>query len=387
MRILIADDDPVSLRLLARTLENWGHETVLARDGEEAWRLFQGGTIHVVISDWVMPGMDGLELVRRIRGLSGPAYVYVILLTAKAQPSDLVEGMNAGADDFITKPFDQAELRVRLGAGERVVRLESTLAEQNALMRRDLEAAAAVQRCLLPHSPPKVEGFQFAWEFVPSAYVAGDIFNLHRLDERTLGLYVLDVSGHGVPAAMLAVTLSKVLMPLPGQDCLVKHHLSDPPHFAVVPPAAVIAALNDRFPMASQSDLYHTVIYGTLDVPSRRLRLARAGHPEPIRTRDGRAEVLEIPGSLPAGMCAGTVYPETEVPLQPGDRLYFFSDGLLEAVDEEGTPFGEERLAEALGAVHALPLDQAIRQALATVRNVDPEGVRDDVTLLALEAI
>jgi two-component system NtrC family sensor kinase len=129
MKILIADDDAVSRRLLQSYLQKWGYEVTAAQDGAEAWRLFEAGLFPAVITDWMMPELDGPGLVRRIRSSQRPGYVYAILLTAKSQKEDLVEGMDAGADDFLTKPFDRDELRVRLRAGERIIRLEQNLRE------------------------------------------------------------------------------------------------------------------------------------------------------------------------------------------------------------------------------------------------------------------
>jgi two-component system NtrC family sensor kinase len=134
MKILIADDESVSRRLLQNYLEKWGYEVTAARDGAEAWRLFEDGHFSMVITDWVMPEMDGSGLLRRIRASARPGYVYAILLTAKSQKEDLVEGMDAGADDFLTKPFDRNELRVRLRAGERIIRLEQNLHETQAAL-------------------------------------------------------------------------------------------------------------------------------------------------------------------------------------------------------------------------------------------------------------
>jgi CheY-like chemotaxis protein len=140
VQVLIAEDNAVSRRLLQSSLERWGYEVTAAVDGAEAWERFACGEYSVVISDWEMPRMDGLELIRRIRTCPDPVYVYTILLTARDQKEDLVEGMEAGADDFVAKPFDPGELRVRLRAGERILRLEQTLAEQNRALR---EAQAA----------------------------------------------------------------------------------------------------------------------------------------------------------------------------------------------------------------------------------------------------
>jgi two-component system NtrC family sensor kinase len=141
MRVLVAEDDPIARRLLDSYLRQWGHEVAVAADGTEAWSLFQDHAFPLVLTDWVMPGMDGLELIAHIRRRPEAAYVYIILLTAKSQKEDVIAGIDAGANDFVSKPFDRGELRVRLLAGERVVRLEQTLAEQNRALR---EAQAAL---------------------------------------------------------------------------------------------------------------------------------------------------------------------------------------------------------------------------------------------------
>lgn len=143
MKVLVADDDPVSRRLLQSYLQKWGYEVAVAANGADAWRLFEREDFPVVVSDWMMPEVDGGELIRRIRARGGPGYVYTILLTARSQKEDLVEGMEAGADDFVTKPFHQEELRARLRAGERIIKLERALEEQNRML---LEAQAALQK-------------------------------------------------------------------------------------------------------------------------------------------------------------------------------------------------------------------------------------------------
>lgn len=131
MRILIAEDEPVSRRLLQSYLQKWGHEVVVTTNGLEAWQVFEQGEFPLVITDWMMPEMDGVDLIRRIRQSERSFHVYILLLTARSQKEDVVEGMESGADDFVTKPFDRDELRVRLRVGERVSALERKLAEQS----------------------------------------------------------------------------------------------------------------------------------------------------------------------------------------------------------------------------------------------------------------
>lgn len=138
MNILIADDDAVSRRLLQSYLQKWGYAVTAVPDGAEAWRRFEEGHFPMVITDWMMPELDGPGLLRKIRSSRKRGYVYAILVTAKSQKEDLVEGMEAGADDFLTKPVDRDELRVRLRAGERIIRLEHGLREtQTALIQTE----------------------------------------------------------------------------------------------------------------------------------------------------------------------------------------------------------------------------------------------------------
>jgi signal transduction histidine kinase len=185
MKILIADDDSVSRHFLQYYLQKWGYEVTAAQDGAEAWRLFDGGLFPMVITDWMMPELDGPGLLRRIRASQHPGYVYAILLSARSQKEDLVEGMEAGADDFLTKPFDRDELRVRLRAGERIIRLEHHLREtQAALIQSEQLASLGRLAAGLAHEINN-----------PISYVMNNIAVLRR-DVQT-ALKMLDAYGEG----------------------------------------------------------------------------------------------------------------------------------------------------------------------------------------------
>jgi signal transduction histidine kinase len=192
MKVLIAEDDPISRALLLGHLQKWGHDVTAATTGGEAWRLFEAGSYPLVVSDWMMPEMDGPELVRRIRACPRPGYVYVILLTARAQKADVVVGMEAGADDFVTKPFDREELRVRLRAGERIVQLEHSLAEQNLALR---EAQAALVQSEKLASLGRVAAGVAHEINNPVAYVTNNVTVLRRDMQAALG--VLDAYREG----------------------------------------------------------------------------------------------------------------------------------------------------------------------------------------------
>ncbi len=124
MKILIAEDNPVSSRLLQKALEKRGHEILCAEDGLKAWDLLKGVNIQMVITDWMMPGMDGVELCQKVRSSDLPDYIYIIIITSKDKKEDIIKGLEAGADDYITKPINPNELQARLKAGERVIQLE-----------------------------------------------------------------------------------------------------------------------------------------------------------------------------------------------------------------------------------------------------------------------
>ncbi|MEZ5584698.1 MAG: response regulator [Candidatus Competibacteraceae bacterium] len=210
MRILVADDDPTSLMIISAILARYGHEVRPANDGLEARQALEQEPLPFVISDWGMPGLDGPALCRWLRAAQLPHYVYFIMLTARGDKASLVEGMEAGADDFLVKPVDAEELRVRIRAGERILALERQLEERNQTLeqlnrnlqqayqtiRKDMDAAAALQKDLLP-PPATVQGVHWDWLFRPSHFVAGDMFGYFPLSEHCIGFYQLDVSGHG----------------------------------------------------------------------------------------------------------------------------------------------------------------------------------------------
>jgi two-component system, NtrC family, sensor kinase len=177
VKVLIAEDEPVSRHLLLNYLRQWGHQVVAAPDGAAAWRLFQESEFPLVLSDWVMPEMDGLELIRHIRARPTGAYVYIILLTAKAQKQDVIEGLEVGANDFVTKPFDRGELRVRVRAGERIIELEQALAAQNRALRE--AQAALVQTEKLASLGQLAAGIAHEINN-PIAYVANNLAVLRR---------------------------------------------------------------------------------------------------------------------------------------------------------------------------------------------------------------
>ncbi len=379
-------------------LRSFGHEVVEAADGELAWKLVEEKEISFVVSDWIMPKLAGVDLCRRIRASNVDRYVYVILCTSKDAKSDLVEGMDAGADDFVVKPISAEELRVKVRAGERILTLQQGLAEKNQelaginsrlqsahkLLEDDLKAAAWIQEQLLPSPTLHALGVRCEWRFRPSSYIAGDIFNFFPLDDELVGFYLLDVSGHGVPAAMLSVTLSMVLTPDAANASPLKDYDPGTGALKAVRPEKAIRNLNRRFQL--KDDRYFTMVYGVLDTRSLSLSLAQAGHPSPVLMRRGRCPQMLGSGGMPVGLWPEIDFDCLELPVSPGDRLLLYSDGITECMSPDGELFGEQRLLEYLDRSSCEPLDKLLEGLDSEMKSWGgATNFGDDVSLLAIE--
>jgi PAS domain S-box-containing protein len=264
---------------------------------------------------------------------------------------------------------------------------EMDLRLANRRMKNDLEAAAQVQRSLLPKERLELRGVRCASAFKPCEELGGDIFNVFQLDDRHLGLYILDVSGHGVPAALLSVTLSRIISSPGDRSSLLKQQTADPSEYHLVRPSEVAGQLNKQFPMDPDKVQYFTLIYGILDLTTFELRYINAGHPGPIYLpRNSEPTVLEK-GAVPIGVFAESVYEEYSVILKPGDRLYLYSDGITEAANTNDDHFGEKRLTAVLDHYRGKALSDSISFILDENLEQWRAGVRlnDDVSILGIE--
>src|ERR1700733_14687264 len=397
MRILVVEDDAMQRLVLVSLLKSHGHEVVAVSDGSAAWEELSRKPFNIVFTDWMMPGMSGLELIRKIRMTGSGRYVYVILCTSRSSRADLVEGLKSGADDYIGKPIHEDELLVRLAAGERVIDLERRLEEENRKLeesnqslksayetiRADLDAAARMQRSLLPPAGT-IHGIQCNSLFLPASVVAGDVFNFFSIGLNSVGFYLLDVSGHGIPAAMLSVTLSKVLTTRPEASSPLVAPTQSGSAYGIRPPHEALSEVNDRF--QDQDDMYFTMVYGVLDKDSGRLRLAQAGHPAPILLRrNGPPEPLGD-GGFPLGMLPDRSFDPLEYHVEKGDRLFLCSDGILECTNSAGEEFGQHRLMEVLNKHRRSSLETLLHSLQSTMHQwAGSTEFADDVTLLALE--
>ncbi|HEY9697102.1 MAG TPA: SpoIIE family protein phosphatase [Trichocoleus sp.] len=327
-KILVIDDDAAIRIAVTRVLQYAGHEVVVVADGQEGIETAKQIQPALIICDWMMPGIDGLEVCRRVKADPNLTTTFFILLTSRIAVEDRIKGLNTGADDFLSKPVDFGELQARVRAGLRLYQLNQDLHLQKQLLEAELAEAAAYVRSLLP--VPLSGEIQIEAHFIPSSQLGGDCFDYFWLDDDHLVLYLLDVSGHGLGAALPSVLLLNSLRSQSLPEVDFRH------------PEAVLTALNRSFQMSSQNEKFFTIWYGVYQPSQRRLTYASAGHPpailispiesESIDSEQTNVQELRTP-SLPIGMLEDLMFSDASVIIPPDSVLYIYSDGAYELSD------------------------------------------------------
>jgi sigma-B regulation protein RsbU (phosphoserine phosphatase) len=348
--ILVVDDSRVQRRILTASLRRWGYDVIEADSGGEALAVLKERQIDIVLSDWMMPGMDGPDLCRAFRNLQRDHYGYFILLTSKSGKEDVARGLDVGADDFLSKPVSPSELRARLAAGERILTMAQELVEKNAKLQaahdrlnRDLLEARRLQMSLIPERYRDLGSAQLALLMRPAGHVGGDLVGHFRINEQKLAVYSIDVSGHGVASALMTAQLASYLSgSSPHQNVALE--ADEFGLFSMKPPHEVADGLNQLLLREMQTDLYFTMCLAEIDLPAGRVRLVQAGHPNPIIQRaSGKIEFVSG-GGLPIGLIKDAKYEEQEIELNAGDRFLIYSDGFTECAGSEGELLDESGL-------------------------------------------
>ena len=260
------------------------------------------------------------------------------------------------------------------------------LEKANKKIKDDLEAAARLQRSLLPDRLPEIEGLEIAWNLLSCDELAGDTLNVVRLDEEHIGMYVVDVSGHGVPAALLSVTVNRWMSSNRNHSVLYRSDSESKDGFTVASPDQVAEKLNALFPMDLETHQYLTILYGIFNVRTHQFKYTSTGHPPPIHVpANGMTTILPGEG-LPVGFVPEAQYEEYRVSFQPGDRLYLYSDGIIEVLNRDDEEFGTERLLKVIQQNRHLSLNESLSGILESVNQwVDDSELQDDVSMLAVE--
>jgi len=388
--ILIVDDSSESRVLLAIILKRAGFEVRQAIDGETALVEVAREPPQLILLDVNMPGMNGFTVCERLKADPASAEIPVIFVSARDEAADKVHGLDLGGADYITKPFDKAEVLARVRSHLKIRALTQELRRKNQelslkqeRLEEDLRAGAAIQAALLPQQPPDDPRFAMAWDFTPCQTLGGDIFHVFSPDDRHLGLYILDVSGHGVPSSLITVSIHETLLPHSG--VVVRRAGGPGAARAATPPRLVLEELDRQYPV-ERFEKSFTIAYALLDPESGLLTYASAGHPQPVLLRaDGEMELLEPTGAL-IGMGGMLPFTQEQRRLRPGDRLVLYTDGVIEYQSPTGALFGQENFLRLLGQYRQAELTacfRALGKALADFGGGLPP--MDDVSLLGLD--
>lgn len=361
LRVLVVDDSKAQRKVLSLSLARWGYDVVEAASGEDALMLCQQASFDLVLSDWMMPGMSGLEFCKEFRALPRDGYGYFILLTSKSEKAEIVDGLHGGADDFLTKPVSLEELHARLRAGERILGMQQELVEKNRLvgstllelqklydsLDRDLIEARKLQQTLVPDKIRAFNGGAVNMLMRPSGRVGGDLVGCFEISDHRIAIYSVDVSGHGVASAMMTARLSGLLSGgSPDQNLALCHGKNGARD--AWPPETVAARLNRLMIDQLKVEQYFTMAYAEIDLVSGKVVLVQAGHPHPMIMRGSGAVECLGDGGLPIGLIPNASYQSFEATLSRGDRLVLLSDGVTECPDPGGIELAEEGLKKML---------------------------------------
>lgn len=376
-RVLVIDDEPITRELLSALLDQQGFDPVVAESARAGLAALQANDdIHVVICDWQMPGENGDYFAEQLRAGDWGHYVYLVILTANGDSDTRLAALHAGADDLMTKPANPGLVAARMTSALRFLATdvqlrarERDLREANERMAGELALASTFQEALLPKDA-RIDGIDLKGRYVSAAWLSGDCFGFHRRAGGGAFFFIADVAGHGVKAALLGATLAALLRP--EQIALVDDADS---------PSAIAAYLNDRLCQTTEDEDFATAIIGHI-APDGRVRLCHAGHPSAVLLAADGPRLLSN-GGFPLGMLDSATYEDTAVSIAPGQALVLISDGITEAEDPDGRPFGDHGMLPFLAgsATRAVNLGDGLINA--SVRWTDGR-IDDDMTVLTI---
>ncbi len=371
--VLVVDDAPANIRVVNEILHNT-YKVRIATNGAKALELAAATPgPDLILLDVVMPGMDGYEVCTRLKADAATRDIPVIFLTGQTEVTDETRGFDVGAVDYIHKPFSPAVVAARVQTHLTLREMRDELARRLLAIQAELETARQIQLSILPREIPQPPGLDIAARYIPMTSVAGDFYDFVAVDEKRIGILVADVSGHGMPAALIASMLKIAFAAQSAHAC---------------DPALVLSGLNQALCGKFQGH-YVTAAYALIDTEKRTICYAGAGHP-PLLVREGSSgkthRVLE--NGLFLGYFPEATYSTVETAFQEGDWVVLYTDGISEMRDASEEQFGEARLRQFLEdhpdcpATHfADTLLEALSQFSGRAPGQEPD---DDVTLVAV---
>jgi len=367
--ILVVDDNPAALEILAARLSAGGYQVITASDGEAGLARARKRLPDLVLLDIMMPKLDGIEVCRRLKTDPALPFMPIIMVTARTDPQDIVAGLEAGSDEYLTKPVDHAALMARVKSMLRIKDLQDTVQAQATQLKAQLKTAAKIQALFWPPMPALDRGGHIWARTRPAAYVGGDLYDIITLPDGSAVAYVADVSGKGAAAGLLMAALSTQIRTAAARQYEIDR---------------LLASVNKTFyHLASEEGFFATIVMVRFWAGDGRLQLVSAGHPPPLVVANGKARNLPIKTGVALGATLDAHCPKTEHRLARGEALLLFSDGVLEAEDLRREHFGPERMIHHLEqAGGAPPWGEGLLQAVDFWRG--DAAISDDITLMEI---
>lgn len=371
--ILLVDDQPANLQMLLHTLGSLGCKLLVAKSGEAALNIVQKARPDLILLDIMMPGIDGFEVCRQLKADPATEKIPIIFLSALDETADKVRGLQLGAVDYVAKPFQPEEVIARVNTHLTVHRLGREVQQQRDELEHELQVVSRLQRGLLPEYLPQVSGAKFAVHYETSRYAGGDYYDVAELPNGQLGILVADAEGHSAPATVLMAMTCALFRSCPTGRA---------------EPGRVISYINENLCKVNRES-FVTALYAVYDPSRRSVRIARAGHPHPIlyRSSDQAAFEVRCEGVFAMGCDLYPMVPVTEIQINPGDRLLFYTDGVTERFNDQGDLYEAARLlrqVERTGSQDpASTLEEIVHDLAQFAGNRPPD---DDQALLLLVA-
>lgn len=369
-RVLVVEDHPISRKLLEAMLSK-AYTVVSAASGADAIARARERTPDLILLDIEMPGMDGFQTLEVLRREVIDDALPVIFLSAREDSESRERGLQAGAVDYLTKPYDRHELSIKVKNHLALYEARKEIEARNRIMAHEMEMASQLQSSLLPHSFPSSRNIGFSVVYIPVSPAGGDFYDVVQLPDSRVGLAVVDVSGHGVAAAMIGAMFKMAFQSL-------AHSLTSP--------ARLLETLNNQmFQVLPDSD-FLTTFYAIIDPTSGELVYATAGHPAPFVYRSASSVLERLADGGPlVGAFPDMKYEEGNIRLNRGDKVLVFTDGVTEVagVAPEEDLYGEGRLAEVFLEGIADKPDGTLKRIVEDLKHFrGSDKFEDDITML-----
>jgi serine phosphatase RsbU (regulator of sigma subunit) len=372
--LLLVEDDPENIGIVNSLLGEM-HEIRVAKNGVKALELAHKEPMPgLILLDVIMPHMDGYEVCKHLKADPKTRDIPVIFLTGKTDVADETRGFELGAVDYIHKPFSPPIVTARVRTHLMLRDAHKTVAQQLSIMNSELEMARQVQLSILPREIPNVSGLEITGRYLPMSSVAGDFYDFLVVDDKHLGILIADVSGHGLPSALIASMLQNAL-------AWERPHASDPGQVL----SGLNRAINGRF-----DTHFVTAAYLFVDLENGTVKYSGAGHPPLLLWQAKLQHATEyVENGFMLGPFPDASYTSVSFPLEQGDRVVMFTDGVTEAKNSSGDEFGVEGVRRILESKHCLSPGRFVDALLYGLSGWSEHAIgssqSDDITLLVID--